>query len=281
MKIILAVDGSKYSKWAVDLLMKLPLIKMPQIIVLNIVNTKRHIPAILDSMLSKQYKTATQDQIERDIASGEKLTTKIVAKLRTRWNNVTPIIEKGHVADKIIRKADEEKANLIILGSRGISNIKSFLLGGVSQKVVTYASCPVLVVKKKANSFKNVLLPVDGSPSSEFAMSFLKSQFLHDKVRAFLLNVSEFDFNSSEDLVEIINNKKFMSFSTFVAENLFAIGDPAEIITNTASQRKVDLIVIGSKGMSGIKRFFLGSVARKVITYGDCSVLVIKEPENT
>jgi nucleotide-binding universal stress UspA family protein len=44
-------------------------------------------------------------------------------------------------------KAHEEKADLIILGSRGVNRIRAFLFGNVSQKVVTYAKCSVLVIK--------------------------------------------------------------------------------------------------------------------------------------
>jgi nucleotide-binding universal stress UspA family protein len=43
-----------------------------------------------------------------------------------------------------------------------------------------------------------------------------------------------------------------------------------------AEEKKIDLIVIGSKGMSGLKRMLLGSVASGVVTYADCPVLVVK-----
>jgi nucleotide-binding universal stress UspA family protein len=53
----------------------------------------------------------------------------------------------GHPADSIIRLAEEEKAELIVLGSRGLSAIKSFFLGSVSDRVIHHAHCPVLIVK--------------------------------------------------------------------------------------------------------------------------------------
>jgi nucleotide-binding universal stress UspA family protein len=43
-----------------------------------------------------------------------------------------------------------------------------------------------------------------------------------------------------------------------------------------AEGKKMDLIVIGSKGMSGIKRMLLGSIASGVVTYAHCPVLVVK-----
>ena len=55
--------------------------------------------------------------------------------------------ETGYPADVIVRVADEEKFDLIIMGSRGHSCLKSFLLGSVSDRVVHHAHCPVLIVR--------------------------------------------------------------------------------------------------------------------------------------
>jgi nucleotide-binding universal stress UspA family protein len=54
---------------------------------------------------------------------------------------------------------------------------------------------------------------------------------------------------------------------------------PAEEIVNFAGTEKIDLIVIGSKGMGATERFFLGSVASKVVRYSPCSVYVVRQPE--
>ena len=55
--------------------------------------------------------------------------------------------EVGYPSDVIVRIADEEKFDLIVMGSRGMSAIKSFLLGSVSDRVVHHAHCPVLIVR--------------------------------------------------------------------------------------------------------------------------------------
>lgn len=53
-------------------------------------------------------------------------------------------------------------------------------------------------------------------------------------------------------------------------------GDPADVIIELAEAKKADLIVVGSVGMSGAKRFLLGSVPNKITHHAPCSVLVIK-----
>ena len=53
-------------------------------------------------------------------------------------------------------------------------------------------------------------------------------------------------------------------------------GDPAEAILNVAEQTKADLIVVGNKGMSGARRFLLGSVPNKVAHHTPCSVIIVR-----
>ena len=53
-------------------------------------------------------------------------------------------------------------------------------------------------------------------------------------------------------------------------------GDPADAILDVAEEKKADLIVVGNKGMSGAKRFLLGSVPNKVSHHAPCSVMIIR-----
>jgi nucleotide-binding universal stress UspA family protein len=62
-----------------------------------------------------------------------------------------------------------------------------------------------------------------------------------------------------------------LEVSTFARE-----GDPADAILDVAEERRADLIVVGNKGMTGAKRFLLGSVPNKVSHHAPCSVLIIR-----
>jgi nucleotide-binding universal stress UspA family protein len=59
-------------------------------------------------------------------------------------------------------------------------------------------------------------------------------------------------------------------------ETLAREGDPADAILDVAEQRNADLIVVGNKGMTGAKRFLLGSVPNKISHHAPCSVLIIR-----
>ena len=62
-----------------------------------------------------------------------------------------------------------------------------------------------------------------------------------------------------------------VSVNTYARE-----GDPADAILDVAEERGADLIVVGNKGMTGAKRFLLGSVPNKVSHHAPCSVLIIR-----
>jgi nucleotide-binding universal stress UspA family protein len=53
-------------------------------------------------------------------------------------------------------------------------------------------------------------------------------------------------------------------------------GDPADAIIDVAEEQKADLIIVGNKGMTGAKRFLLGSVPNKVSHHAPCSVLIVR-----
>jgi nucleotide-binding universal stress UspA family protein len=56
-------------------------------------------------------------------------------------------VDPGHTADQIVEVAAESGADLIVMGSRGMSEWQSLLLGGVANKVVHQAACPILLVR--------------------------------------------------------------------------------------------------------------------------------------
>ena len=58
-------------------------------------------------------------------------------------------------------------------------------------------------------------------------------------------------------------------------------GDPADAILDVAEERNADLIVVGNKGMTGARRFLLGSVPNKVSHHAPCSVLIISDPRRS
>ena len=83
--------------------------------------------------------------------------------------------------------------------------------------------------------------------------------------------------NAREDVDTTLREAEEQIKETGVDVQTFARqGDPADAILDVAEEQNADLIVVGNKGMSGAKRFLLGSVPNKVSHHAPCSVLIIR-----
>jgi nucleotide-binding universal stress UspA family protein len=83
--------------------------------------------------------------------------------------------------------------------------------------------------------------------------------------------------NPREDVEATLSEAADEAKESGVEVNTYARqGDPADAILDVAEERKADLIVVGNKGMTGAKRFLLGSVPNKVSHHAPCSVLIIR-----
>jgi nucleotide-binding universal stress UspA family protein len=83
--------------------------------------------------------------------------------------------------------------------------------------------------------------------------------------------------NPREDVETTLEEAAKIARETGVPVELYARqGDPADAILDVAEEQEADLIIVGNKGMTGAKRFLLGSVPNKVSHHAPCSVLIIR-----
>ncbi|HEX3911677.1 MAG TPA: universal stress protein [Solirubrobacteraceae bacterium] len=83
--------------------------------------------------------------------------------------------------------------------------------------------------------------------------------------------------NPREDVDTTLESAATVARDAGVKVNLYARqGDPADAILDVAEEQEADLIIVGNKGMTGAKRFLLGSVPNKVSHHAPCSVLIIR-----
>ena len=104
-----------------------------------------------------------------------------VERFRDLPLRVDSIVAEGSPAGEILRIIEEQQIDLAVLGTRGRTAIKRFLLGSVSEHVLTHASCSVLVVKEPPRWIRRrrkrgvkVILPIDGSTEAWAAVGIVK-----------------------------------------------------------------------------------------------------------
>jgi nucleotide-binding universal stress UspA family protein len=136
--ILLAVDGSKYSEKAVELAKQVAKAGVDEIVVLHVTEA---VPA------SYQGQPGVDYQFDTDATElAERYTSDLRAagiKARSTFRQ----IRYGHVARVITDLADELDAGLIVMGSRGRSDLSALLLGSVAHKVLHLSDRPVLIAR--------------------------------------------------------------------------------------------------------------------------------------
>ena len=195
--------------------------------------------------------------------------------------------DQGPVAPTILKHASK-RDGLLVVGSQGLDAFDRFMLGSVSTNLIHHATCPVLVVKEEAAPLRRILLATDGSEASTKALKFVLTKFRPDRLvgkkKDAPIHVSLFHVlplvmypglkEGSKTLLEQSVQK--LVKAGFTAEPLCYLGNPAEEIIKAASLQKVDLIVMGAKGLGAIARFLLGSVSTRVVQHAKSSVLVVR-----
>lgn len=141
-RILVALDGSDYSLKALDIAVDLAKKYQSQLVLVHVV--MRQIYAINPPEAGILAGTAIVRELE---AEGKAILAKGEETVRTQGLPVEIRLRQGVPAEELLRAAAEEKVDLMVLGSRGLSQVKAFLLGSVSDKVSHHAKCPVLIVR--------------------------------------------------------------------------------------------------------------------------------------
>ena len=226
-------------------------------------------------------------------------------RLRKKGLHAVPELLLGFPTEKFLKYAEEQKPDLIIIGAKGLRATVGILVGGVAQQVVEYAPCPVLVVRAPYNGLRRVLLVTDGSPSSQQAVQFLGKLPLPIGARLWVMHVLPslpipmmivmtptgnvpMAFQDSEEAAALrsMEEKEGQALvdSTLEAlqgmgmhaEGILKRGDAATEIMAVVKEQNIDLLISGSRGLTPIRSWMMGSVSRKLVHYSGCSVLVVR-----
>ncbi len=136
--ILLAVDGSEHSRRAAQTAADLA----------RAVKAKRlRIVTVYDAVPSYLGEPNLSGAIAARTAEAEKVLKAAEAIVGTIPTEIHREILEGPVAETILNVASTWKSDLIVMGSRGLGRLEGALLGSNSQKVVSHAACPVLIVR--------------------------------------------------------------------------------------------------------------------------------------
>jgi len=184
----------------------------------------------------------------------------------------------------IVDEAEKLNVDLIIMGKRGRTGLKKLFMGSVTEKVIGYAPCKVMVVPKEVVIHgEMILVATDGSyyakKAEKEALSMGKRCSTLKKILALSVAKSEEDLSRVAKILEAFKAlaQKEQLPPRVKIETLEVVGSPADMIVKVAEDEGADLILMGEYGKTGLEKFIMGSTTEKVIGLTKKSaVLVVK-----
>lgn len=187
--------------------------------------------------------------------------------------NVRLRLREGEAIEEILEEAKIGNYDIIITGSRGHKGLTRYFIGSTALKVAEHATCSVMIAKNiKGN--EDFLISTDGSETAEKAELFAAPIARALGANVTILSVAEED--ETEDIAMERTRRAEMVISQLgmTCDLKVRAGKAADEIIEEAKEH--DIVVMGASGISGVKKFFIGSVPLKVIEYGESPVLLVR-----
>ncbi|HBE58384.1 MAG TPA: universal stress protein [Cyanobacteria bacterium UBA11159] len=276
-KILLAVAGRGLCEQMFNMLMEIPIIQKASVTVLHVVPPQ-----------------VTAEGMSDKLEEGGKILAEAVKSLKVDPSKITPRLKQGEPKDIVLQVGEEEKADLIIMGSRGLKRIESILENSVSQYVFQVSSRPMLLVKDDiyVRRITRIMVPMDKSASAKQSLTLALS-FLRDIKNGQLYLVHINPEQKTPSGQTIINPEQDPVLAPAIAEAkklgvsyrcLNATGKAGPEICRLAEESNIDLLILGSpdrrpsvaKALPDLDRLLGSSLSDYVRVYGNCPVLLTR-----
>jgi nucleotide-binding universal stress UspA family protein len=297
MRTLLAYDASPGAMEAASLVASLP---WPRGSVIRAVAVFEPTAALVPAapfapaglVASPRIETQILEYLEVELA-------RVLALLRKSGLDADGEVLRGRPATVLVDEARRFAADLVVAGSRGHGPIASLVLGSVSAELVDHAPCPVLVARRP--EARRVLFASDGSLSASDAEEVLARWPVFDGTNLRVVSVAEVIRPWHTGLAPTIYRQVVDAYRKDLAaaksdheavaagtadrlreagrtvDAKLRVGDAAAEIVDEAASWNADLVVLGSRGLTGLSRLLLGSVARNVLQGTESSVLIVRD----
>ncbi len=248
--------------------------------------------------------TVNQESMERVRWGADEHLNVARMALEGQGLRVITRIEYGSPVMQIVRVAEDERVNIIIMGAQGMTAVEELLVGSVTYEVVRRATVPVLIEKFQAvrelghmkcgrvcaEMFTRILYPTDFSTCADSAFQVVKRLNSAGTREVFILHVqdvrtmahrppqqlAEFDKQDTERLESLCRSLSLYGLS---AQILLRYGIPFREVLQAADEIDAHLIVLGSLGRSAIRELLAGSTLENVVRLSHRPVLVVRCPQ--
>ena len=286
-RVLVASDGSASAKAAVTTVLGFP---WP---------ARTRVQGVTASLVPPNYRQAVVlaalGRTAQAIAASARRT------LSRRWPEAEVTVVSTPPVAAVLREAARFDADVIVLGWRGHGAVRRFLVGSVSRGVVRDARCAVLVVRRRQREVRRIVVGVDGSANAQRAVALLNrlpaprgghvtlvsavdhlgvpSHPLAPRAAAATL-VAEVKRINADSMAQaekaLASAEAALTGAGWRVRTRVTVGAPLRELLAIVDSADADLLVVGARGVSGMRRLLLGSVAEGALNRCPVPVLVVR-----
>jgi nucleotide-binding universal stress UspA family protein len=275
-RIIVGLDGSKYSFTAADYGIYLSKKLKRPVVAVNVMDLRLINEALIEDFAGilgfTEYMNLTEKIKEYLDKKGEAILRAFAVKCRQEGADCSIVQILGIVADELVSLTDPD--DLLIIGKKGLNeNLLPLHIGSTTDAVVKKSKAPVLAVEKEFREPKRIAICFDGRETSVKAVEYINYLYKYLDIEKIIV-------------VSVVNSKfppkiikeKLISVAKFDYELEFLEGYPEEELERYLNGHTddIDLAVIGAFGESRIKELFLGSTTLYLLHKLKLPILIVK-----
>jgi nucleotide-binding universal stress UspA family protein len=285
--VLIASDGSAAAKAAVTTMVRFP---WP--------DGARGFGVVATHVRAGYRRSVLLAALDRTADAVAKSTARTMSR---RWPDAQVRVVDASPVNAILREAARRRADVIVIGWRGHGAVRRFLMGSVSRGVVRGAPCAVLVVRRPLREVRRIVIGFDGSAHARRAVELIASLNPPRGGRVSLLTATDTMHVPSRALVPAatraavaaevtrINNErragarkelatatKILTAAGWKVSGVVTDGAPLRGLLATVASTRPDLLVVGARGVTGVRHLLLGSVAEGALNRSHVPVFVVR-----
>lgn len=193
----------------------------------------------------------------------------------------TGLVKSGATVEAIVKTAEEEGVDLIVMGAHKVSGLREFLIGTTAFSILKQAHCPVLTVPAEGKwlDFNKIIFPVRPVISALNKYCFSRTIIQKNKAELIIMGVLEYFGKHTvgpleEETNQLVNLVR--GDGVRMKRDFYYCSSIAQTILEKARSFQADLLIVTANLDVQLKDFFIGSFARQIVNHATMPVLLIR-----
>lgn len=269
-RMLVATDGSEFSAGALRQALHLAQKGPRRVYAMSVLVSNPEYESLAPQLLEKEKEQALTRLEQVKIEAGN---TGVECEALLRYG--------PSAYEELIGEAEKSRMNMIVMGRRGKAGLLRTMMGSSTARVIGFSTASVLVVPRTAPLIegRRIVVGVDGSRYGDMAASAAAhiAKKLNAPITVVSVVYSQHGEARRDEADQAVKRAvELLNADGIQADGVVLEGRAAESLVEEASRRGADLIIVGTRGRTGLERVLVGSVSERVIGLAQCSVLVVK-----